>query len=343
MTNVLEVRDLRVHFPVRRGWLQRQVGTVKAVDGVSFDVAEGSTLGLVGESGCGKSTTGRAILRLVEPTGGSAKLDGRELFSLGASDLRKARRSMQMIFQDPYASLNPRMTVFYTLAEPLRLHKLVKSNQACVDEVARLMTICGLAPAYMRRYPHEFSGGQRQRIGIARALALKPRLVIADEPVSALDVSIRAQIVNLLASLQKEFGLAYVFVAHDLAVVRHLSREIAVMYLGRIVERAPAEDLFLRPLHPYTQSLLSAIPIPDPVLERKRKRLLLVGEVPSPIDPPSGCAFHPRCPHAFDRCKIESPPFVLREGEHHVACWLDEPPDVTEASPDSVHAGAALS
>jgi oligopeptide transport system ATP-binding protein len=339
--NVLEVRDLSVHFPVRRGLLQRQVGTVKAVDGVSFDVAEGSTLGLVGESGCGKSTTGRAILRLVEPTAGSAKLDGREIFALEPGELRKARRSMQMIFQDPYASLNPRMTVFDTLAEPLRLHGLVTSKQQCVEEVARLMTTCGLAPGFMRRYPHEFSGGQRQRVGIARALALKPRLIIADEPVSALDVSIRAQIVNLLAGLQKEFGLAYVFVAHDLAVVRHLSREIAVMYLGRIVERAPSEALFARPMHPYTQALLSAIPIPDPVLERKRKRLPLSGEVPSPLDPPAGCAFHPRCPHAFDRCRVETPRLEAREAEHHVACWLSEPPDVEAASPDSVAVPAA--
>jgi oligopeptide/dipeptide ABC transporter ATP-binding protein len=234
------------------------------------------------------------------------------------------------------------MTIFDTIAEPLRLHRLVKTKSETVDEVARLMETCGLLPAYMRRYPHEFSGGQRQRVGIARALALKPRLVIADEPVSALDVSIRAQIVNLLASLQEQFGLAYVFVAHDLAVVRHLSREIAVMYLGRIVERAPSAELFARPAHPYTQALLSAIPIPDPVLERRRKRLPLVGEVPSPLDPPAGCAFHPRCPYAFDRCRVESPPLLAREGDHQVACWLDKPPDVAEVSPDSVHVGAAL-
>ena len=343
MTNLLEVKDLRVHFPVRRGWLQRQVGTVKAVDGVSFDVAEGTTLGLVGESGCGKSTTGRAILRLVEPTSGTAKLDGRNIFDLDPGELRKARRSMQMIFQDPYASLNPRMTIFDALAEPLRLHGVVRSNQQCVEEVARLMNTCGLAPAYMRRYPHEFSGGQRQRVGIARALALKPRLVVADEPVSALDVSIRAQILNLLMTLQRELGLAYVFVAHDLAVVRHLSREVAVMYLGKIVEKAPSDELFKRPFHPYTQALLSAIPIPDPVLERKRRRLPLTGEVPSLLNPPTGCAFHPRCPYAFDRCRVETPPLLeVREGEHHVACWLSEPPDVAEASPDSVHVGAAL-
>jgi oligopeptide transport system ATP-binding protein len=325
---LLEVRDLRVHFPVRRGLLQRRVGTVRAVDGVSFEVPRGATLGLVGESGCGKSTTGRAILRLVEPTSGSVKLAGRELTTLEARELRRARREMQMIFQDPYASLNPRMTVFDIIAEPLRTHDLVRTKDEAAAEVARLMETVGLAPEYMRRYPHEFSGGQRQRIGIARALALTPKLIIADEPVSALDVSIQAQIVNLLEALQRDFGLTYVFVAHDLAVVRHLSTEIAVMYLGRIVERAGAEALFERPLHPYTQALLSAIPVPDPAVERKRRRLVLVGEVPSPADPPPGCHFHTRCPHAMDRCKQEAPLLEEREPGRWVACYLTEPPEL---------------
>ncbi len=323
---LLAVRDLRVHFPVRRGLLQRQVGTVRAVDGVSFDVPRGATLGLVGESGCGKSTTGRAILRLVEPTTGSVRLDGEELTTLGPRDLRRARRQMQMIFQDPYASLNPRMTVLDIIAEPLRVHDLVRSRDDAAREVARLMETVGLSPAYMRRYPHEFSGGQRQRVGIARALALKPKLVVADEPVSALDVSIQAQIVNLLEELQRELGLTYVFVAHDLAVVRHLSTEIAVMYLGRIVERAGSAALFERPLHPYTQALLSAIPVPDPDVERRRRRVPLVGEVPSPLDPPTGCHFHTRCPHVVDRCKSEVPALEEREPGRWVSCHLSEPP-----------------
>jgi oligopeptide transport system ATP-binding protein len=321
---LLAIKDLKVHFPVRRGLLQRTVGTVKAVDGVSFEVAEGTTLGLVGESGCGKSTTGRAILRLVEPTSGTARLGGVDLFALEGKELRKARRQMQMIFQDPYASLNPRMTVLDIVGEPLRVHGLSTSRADMLEQVARLLEKVGLDPGYLRRYPHEFSGGQRQRIGIARALALNPRLVVADEPVSALDVSIQAQIVNLLARLQEELGLTYVFIAHDLAVVRHLSKEIAVMYLGRIVERAKAEDLFASPRHPYTQALLSAIPIPDPKVERSRKRLVLVGEVPSPLKPPSGCAFHTRCPQVMDRCKVEAPALVDRGGGHLSACHLED-------------------
>ncbi|WP_437580925.1 ABC transporter ATP-binding protein [Sorangium sp. So ce887] len=325
---LLSVRDLKVHFPVRRGLLQRQVGTVRAVDGVSFDVERGATLGLVGESGCGKSTTGRGILRLVAPTSGSVKIDGREVLTLDPRALRKARREMQMIFQDPYASLNPRMTVHDLIAEPLSTHGLVSSRDESLREVARLMELVGLSPSYMRRYPHEFSGGQRQRIGIARAIALRPKLVIADEPVSALDVSIQAQIVNLLASLQRELSLTYVFVAHDLAVVRHLSSEIAVMYLGRIVERARPDALFRSPQHPYTQALLSAIPIPDPDVERKRRRLTLVGEVPSPLNPPSGCHFHTRCPYAMERCSIEVPPLEERRPGHWAACHLTELPTV---------------
>lgn len=323
---LLQVRDLKVHFAVRRGLLQRTVGTVKAVDGVSFDVAKGTTLGLVGESGCGKSTTGRALLRLVPPTSGSVSLGGIDLGALSAGDLRKHRRRMQMIFQDPYASLDPRMTILDIVAEPLGIHGLVKTPRERLEKVAHLMQTVGLEPSYMRRYPHEFSGGQRQRIGIARAISLSPELVIADEPVSALDVSIQAQIVNLLAQLQNDLGLTYVFIAHDLAVVRHLSREIAVMYLGRIVERAPAEELFARPEHPYTQALLSAIPIPDPKIERKRKRLVLVGDVPSPLDPPSGCHFHTRCPYLIDRCRVEAPALIERGAGHFAACHLDEVP-----------------
>ncbi len=323
---LLQVRDLKVHFAVRRGLLQRTVGTVKAVDGVSFDVAKGTTLGLVGESGCGKSTTGRALLRLVPPTSGSVFLGGIDLGALSAGDLRKQRRRMQMIFQDPYASLDPRMTILDIVAEPLGIHGLVKTPRERLEKVAHLMQTVGLEPSYMRRYPHEFSGGQRQRIGIARAISLSPELVIADEPVSALDVSIQAQIVNLLAQLQNDLGLTYVFIAHDLAVVRHLSREIAVMYLGRIVERAPAEELFARPEHPYTQALLSAIPIPDPKIERKRKRLVLVGDVPSPLDPPSGCHFHTRCPYLIDRCRVEAPALIELRAGHFAACHLDEVP-----------------
>jgi oligopeptide transport system ATP-binding protein len=280
----------------------------------------------VGESGCGKSTTGRAILRLVEATHGSVRLDGEDLLSLSGRGLLAARRKVQMIFQDPYASLNPRMTVFDTLAEPLLTHRIVSGKVALTAEVTRLMEQVGLAPAYMRRYPHEFSGGQRQRIGIARAIALRPKLIVADEPVSALDVSIQAQILNLLSELQERLGVAYLFVAHDLAVVRHISRSIAVMYLGRIVERASADALFASPQHPYTQALLSAAPIPDPVIERKRKRLVLVGDVPSPLDPPSGCTFHTRCPHVMDRCKTESPKLTEREPGHLVACHLDSAP-----------------
>jgi oligopeptide/dipeptide ABC transporter ATP-binding protein len=325
---LLQVRDLKVHFAVKRGLLQRTVGTVKAVDGISFDVARGTTLGLVGESGCGKSTTGRALLRLVEPTSGSVQLGGVDLGKLGTGDLRRARRRMQMIFQDPYASLNPRMTILDTVAEPLRIHGLAKTPRERLEKVAHLMETVGLEPAYMRRYPHEFSGGQRQRIGIARALSLSPELVVADEPVSALDVSIQAQIVNLLAKLQADLGLTYVFIAHDLAVVRHLSREIAVMYLGRIVERAPAEELFAHPAHPYTQALLTAIPIPDPKIERKRKRLVLVGDVPSPLNPPSGCHFHTRCPYVMDRCKTEEPALTSRGEGHVAACHLDEVPAI---------------
>ena len=320
--SLLAVRDLKVHFPVRRGLLNREVARVRAVDGVSFDVDAGETLGLVGESGCGKSTTARAVLQLIPPTAGSVKLGGEELVGAKGSRLRELRRDMQMGFQDTSASLNPRMTVFGTLSEPLRVHGLAEGTSELEDRVRGLMRKVGLEPAYMRRYPHEFSGGQRQRIGIARAIALEPKLLLLDEPVSALDVSIQAQIVNLLADLQSDAGLSYVFVAHDLAVVRHICRRIAVMYLGRIVEVCEARELVRAPRHPYTEALLSAIPVPDPAIERKKKRLPLAGEVPSPLAPPSGCHFHPRCPKAEDRCKREVP--ELRElGEgHHAACHL---------------------
>ena len=320
MTTLLEVRDLKVHFPVRRGLLQRTVANVHAVDGVSFDVLAGTTLGLVGESGCGKSTTARAIMRLVSATAGSVRFEGRDLLSLTGSRLRAARRDMQMVFQDPHASLNPRMTVFDTVSEPLRVHGIAKTRRDLEARVQKLMGQVGLAASMMRRYPHEFSGGQRQRVGIARAIALQPKLVVLDEPVSALDVSVQAQILNLLDDLQSELELAYVFVAHDLAVVRHISKEIAVMYLGRIVERAPTDALFETPLHPYTQALLSAIPVPDPTIEKKRKRLAVLGEVPSPLSPPSGCHFHPRCPIAKDRCRTEPPELRELGVGHVVAC-----------------------
>jgi oligopeptide transport system ATP-binding protein len=323
---LLEVEDLRVHFPVRRGLLQRQVGSVRAVDGVSFQLEAGKTLGLVGESGCGKSTTARAILRLVDITGGRVIVDGVDVSTLSGRELRRTRRTMQMIFQDPYASLNPRMTVLDIVAEPLRAHGLAKDDKATVRKVSELMDRVGLSRSYLRRYPHEFSGGQRQRIGIARALALGPKLIVADEPVSALDMSIRAQIINLLVELGRELGIAYLFIAHDLAVVRHICDEVAVMYLGRIVEHAPADRLFAAPAHPYTRALMSAIPIPDPKRERERKRIVLGGDVPSPMNPPSGCAFHPRCPHAFEPCSVDRPGLEPRGHGHRAACHLEEDP-----------------
>ncbi|HVR28372.1 MAG TPA: oligopeptide/dipeptide ABC transporter ATP-binding protein [Thermoanaerobaculia bacterium] len=333
---LLSVRDLHVHFPVRRGVLfQRQVGAVRAVDGVDLEVRRGETLGLVGESGCGKSTTGRAILQLERPTSGEVWFDGEELTSqwrhrLGRwvwnDRLRDLRRRMQMIFQDPYASLDPRMTVEAIVGEPLRTFA-VASGQALRRRVQELLERVGMDPRYVRRYPHEFSGGQRQRIGIARALALEPELIIADEPISALDVSIQAQILNLMQRLQRELGLTYLFIAHDLAAVRHTSNRIAVMYLGRIVEVAEARELYHRPLHPYTKALISAVPIPDPKVERARRRILLPGDVPSPMHPPEGCPFHPRCPEAIDRCSVEAPLLVQIGGEHRdrlAACHLVE-------------------
>lgn len=332
MSNLVEVSRLKVHFPVRRGLLMREVATVKAVDGVSFDVPKGETLGLVGESGCGKSTTVRAMLRLIDATSGSVKLEGREVLGLKGEALRVRRRDMQMVFQDPYASLNPRMTVFDILAEPLRVHGVAERRSDLEARVSTLMKQCGLSAAFMRRYPHEFSGGQRQRVGIARAIALSPKLVLLDEPVSALDVSIQAQILNLLGDLQSELGLTYVFVAHDLAVVRHICQSIAVMYLGRIVEQSPADALFESPRHPYTQALMSAIPVPDPVVERKRKRLVLRGEVPSPLAPPTGCHFHTRCPIAMAKCKVDTPTLNEVEPGRFVACHAVD--DLAGKAPD---------
>jgi len=318
---LLQVREVKTHFPVRGGLLGRVRGTVKAVDGVSFDVLRGETLGLVGESGCGKSTLGRTLLRLIEPTAGSIRFEGQELTGLSQRQLRPLRRRMQLIFQDPYASLNPRMTVRDIIGEPFAIHGLAHGRER-EQKVLALLDLMGLPHDALRRYPHEFSGGQRQRIGIARSIAMKPDLVIADEPISALDVSIQAQIVNLLVDLQRELKLTYVFIAHDLKIVEYISTRVAVMYLGKIVELASAADLYRRPRHPYTQALLSAVPVPDP--ERKKTRIILQGDVPSPLAPPPGCAFHPRCPHAFERCRRETPPLYVLGNGHTAACFLAE-------------------
>ena len=307
---LLEVRNLKQHFPIKSGVLvDREVGSVRAVDDVSLTVNRGETLGLVGESGCGKSTLCRTILQLLEPTAGSVRFEGRELVGLGNRALRPLRREMQMIFQDPQASLNPRKRVGQIVGDPMRLHGIASGGDVR-KEVQELLERVGLSPEHFNRYPHEFSGGQRQRIGIARALALKPKLIVADEPVSALDVSIQAQIINLLEDLQEEFGLTYIFVAHDLGVVRHVSNRIAVMYLGKIVESAPADQLYTAPVHPYTQALLSAVPIPDPRENASREQLVLEGDVPSPINPPHACRFHTRCPHATDVCSTLEPPLA---------------------------------
>jgi oligopeptide transport system ATP-binding protein len=317
---ILELRDVRAHFSVRSGFIRsRQTGTVKAVDGVSLSLARGEVLGLVGESGCGKSTLARAILRLVPVTGGSVLLAGRDLARATAAELRAARRDLQMVFQDPFASLNPRLTVGAALAEPLRVHRVCPADEVPA-RVAELLTLVGLPAAAAGKYPHEFSGGQRQRVAIARALSLRPQVVIADEPVSALDVSIQAQILNLLAALVREMGLSLIFIAHDLSVVKHISDRVAVMYLGKIVELGPAADVIERPSHPYTRALVSAIPVPDPAAERARQRIVLPGDPPSPLNPPPGCAFHPRCPHAQEICKAAVPLLVAADVTREVAC-----------------------
>ena len=319
---LLEVKNLKKYFPVKAGVFRKTVAHVKAVDDVSFAIKKGETLGLVGESGCGKSTTGRTILRLLEASAGKIIFDGKDVLSMDKKELRSIRKEMQIIFQDPYASLNPRMTVADIVGEPLDIHNLVSNKKEKKEKVKELLNDVGLLPEQMRRYPHEFSGGQRQRIGVARALAVDPKLIIADEPVSALDVSIQAQVINLLQDLQDKFDLTYLFIAHDLSVVKHISDRIAVMYLGKIVELTDKKELFNNTLHPYTQSLLSAIPIADPTYEKDR--ILLEGDVPSPVDPPSGCRFHPRCPEAMDICKEKEPVFKDYGNGHFAACHLVE-------------------
>ena len=318
---LIEVKNLKMYFPVTAGIIfQRKVADVKAVDDVSFFIRRGETLGLVGESGCGKSTTGRAILQLYRPTSGEVFFDGRELCKIKADDMRRSRRRMQMIFQDPYASLNPRMSVSTIIGEPLAIHHLA-SGKARRERVEEIMRVVGLNPYYASRRPHEFSGGQRQRIGIARAIAVESDFIVCDEPVSALDVSIQAQIINLLEDLQEKFGLTYLFIAHDLSVVRHISDRVAVMYLGKMMELSGRVELYENPLHPYTKALLSAVPIPDPVLEEKRERIILYGDVPSPLFPPSGCVFHTRCPLVTGQCREQVPEWREKSPDHWVACW----------------------
>ncbi|MGD1032569.1 MAG: dipeptide ABC transporter ATP-binding protein [Opitutaceae bacterium] len=318
-TPILELEGLKTYFPVYRGLLRRRrVGEVKAVDGVTLSLGKSEVLGLVGESGCGKSTLARTVLQLIPPTAGRVILDGRDLTGASARELKASRRDLQMVFQDPYGSLNPRLSVFETLAEPLRVHRVCPPSEVAA-RVASLMRRVGLSPRFVAKYPHEFSGGQRQRIAIARALALEPKVIVADEPVSALDVSIQAQILNLLAELTREMRLSLIFIAHDLSVVKHISDRIAVMYLGKIVELGTAEDVIERPVHPYTRALISAIPRPDPDFERNRQRIVLPGDPPSPVNPPSGCAFHPRCPYAQEKCKASVPPLAPFSGRD-VAC-----------------------
>jgi peptide/nickel transport system ATP-binding protein/oligopeptide transport system ATP-binding protein len=318
---LLEVERLRKYYPIRGGVFGRRVGEVKAVDDVSFSVRKGETLGIVGESGCGKSTTGRAVLRLEEPTSGDIRFEGTSLLSLSEEAMRRMRRELQMVFQDPFASLNPRKTAGAIIEEPLRVHGIGDAGER-KQQVKELLQVVGLDSYHAERYPHQFSGGQRQRIGIARALAVRPKLIVADEPVSALDVSIQSQVLNLLEDLQESFDLTYVFIAHDLSVVRHISDRVGVMYLGRMVELAERDELYDHPIHPYTQALLSAVPVPDP--DAKRERILLTGDVPSPSNPPSGCAFHTRCPHVMAICKTVRPPFRDQGGGHYAACHLTE-------------------
>lgn len=319
MENLLTVNDLKVHFPIKKGLLSRTVGYVYAVDGVSLTLERGQTLGLVGESGCGKTTTGLAIMRLIEPTDGKVVFQGRDISRMTRSQLRSLKKQIQIIFQDPYSSLNPRMTVNQIISDPLEIHGAYKGSER-QDRIAYLLEKVGLNPEQGRRYPHEFSGGQRQRIGIARALALNPELIIGDEPVSALDVSIQAQIINLLIDLQEEFHLSYIIIAHDLAVVEHICDRIVVMYLGKVVEMGTYKDLYTDPKHPYTQALLSAIPVPNP--KSTQKRMVLKGDVPSPINPPAGCAFHPRCPYRMKQCDKSEPGLKDIGGRHCVACFL---------------------
>jgi len=316
---LIEVKNLVKYFPVRAGLLQRVVAWVQAVDDVSFFIRKGETLGLVGESGCGKTTVGRTMLRLIEPTSGSVLFDGRDVFSLRGNELKTIRRDMQIIFQDPYASLDPRLPIGESVMEGLNIHQIGTPRER-FDIMIDMLKKVGLEDYHARRYPHEFSGGQRQRIGIARALALRPKFIICDEPVSALDVSIQSQVLNILKDLQGEFGLTYMFIAHNLSVVEHISDRVAVMYLGKMVELASRDDLFYARLHPYTQALLSAVPVADPHL--KRERLILKGDVPSPLNPPKGCRFHPRCPVAIEQCSQEEPPFVELRPDHWVACWV---------------------
>lgn len=320
--DLLQVKGLTKYFPIKGGLLSREVGRVHAVDGVSLSIAAGETLGMVGESGCGKSTTGRCILRLIEPSAGEVRFNGQDVTAMNPQALRQVRRDMQIIFQDPFASLNPRMTVEAIIGEALTIHKLTKSASEYQARVVDLLETVGLNADHMRRFPHEFSGGQRQRIGIARALAVSPKLIVCDEPVSALDVSIQAQVINLLEDLQAKMGLTYLFIAHDLSVVEHISNRVAVMYLGRVVEIAPSRDLYTHPKHPYTEALLSAVPIPDP--KAKKKRIVLTGDVPNPVNRPTGCHFHPRCPKATERCKVEEPVLKNVGMQHQAACHLND-------------------